>query len=127
MTDVRRNLKIKEVSLVGKPANPKAKVALFKAEGESGVAKDDKDQTLADRLSRGFAALAKIITGDETVVDLSKLNAKLQDRAKALPEDIQKQIATAFATPFDDRHEALSAEDAEEMAAKWSSRTTDKG
>jgi hypothetical protein len=94
MTDVRRNLKIKEVYLVGKPANPKAKVALFKAEDESGVAKDDKDQTLADRLSRGFAALAKIITGDETVVDLSKLNAKLQDRAKALPEATQKAIAT---------------------------------
>ncbi len=94
MTDVRRNLKIKEVSLVGKPANPKAKVALFKSEEDSHMAKDDESKTLAERLSRGLASLAKIITGDEPVIDLAKLHAKLQDRAKALPEDIQKQIST---------------------------------
>lgn len=41
--------------------------------------------------------------------------------------DIQKQIATAFATPFDDGGPSLSAANAEEMATRWSTRSMDQG
>ena len=41
--------------------------------------------------------------------------------------DIQKQIANAFATPFDERKKALSAREADEMATKWSTRTMGEG
>jgi len=93
MVAVRRELDIREISLVKDPANPAARVTLFKS-GDSKVADKSDDHTVLNRLSKGFDALAKFIAGDAAVVDLSKLHESLLKRAQALPEEMQKSIAT---------------------------------
>ena len=93
MVDVRRQLEIKEVSLVKNPANPAARVTLFKSE-ETPVADKVDRKTFVEQLAFGFDALLKTLAGDSAVVDLSKLNEKLLKRAQALPENLQKVVAT---------------------------------
>ncbi len=93
MTDVRRELDIVEVSLVEDPANRAARVTLFKS-AEAKVANKSDENSITDRLAKGFSAMVNILKGDNAVVDLSKLNEKLLKRAQALPEDMQKSLAT---------------------------------
>ncbi len=93
MTDVRRELDILEVSLVEDPANRAARVTLFKS-AEANVPGKQDEKTITDRLAKGFSAMVNILKGDNAVVDLSKLNEKLLKRAQALPESMQKSLAT---------------------------------
>ena len=72
MVYVRRELVINEVSLCRDPANPKARVALFKSrDPEPGsVTQTDDARASADKgqwehLARGLIALANFLTGEE--------------------------------------------------------------